>query len=94
VLTRRGGRRAGEGLGRAGEEQGARSSGRGRARTTGHDAAELRRAATWSNGEQGRERARGVRERGGSSAGFYRARGERRGRAGEEQPSMDINGGH
>jgi hypothetical protein len=45
-------------------------------------------------GERERERGSSGRERGGSSTGFYRARRERRGRAGEEWPSMAINGGH
>jgi hypothetical protein len=110
VLTRRGVGKQGRGSAGQGRSRGSvewpgtcgelklrrRSSGRG---CSGGS----REAAVQSDGdsEQGRqrgerERERGSsgRERGGSSTGFYRARRERRGRAGEEWPSMAINGGH
>jgi hypothetical protein len=85
VLTRRGGRQAGEGLGRAGEEQGARSSGRGRAASSssgggraGADAQaaperqRFRATATASKGD----REESVREREGARVG--REEGARR----------------
>jgi hypothetical protein len=80
-LTHGNGDRRGEGLGRAGEEQGARSSSRGRARTIwpGHDRRSSGKAASGAgavDGEQGRgerERESSGRERG-RARGFYRAR--------------------